>query len=183
MSTSRTLLALLAALPLVGCAKEPAPNPANKDTSTMSTNKALVVYFSATGTTKGVAERLAGAIGADLFEIKPTVPYSKADLRWINPFARCNKEKMGKKEVPVTGKIENFSDYDTVFLGFPIWYYGAPNVVNTFCKDYDWNGKTLHIFATSGSSGIGKTAEKLEPYVKGAVIADAKRVTSADEMV
>ena len=92
-------------------------------------------------------------------------------------------ESACKKDVPVAGKIENWSEYDTVYLGFPIWYYAAPNVVNTFCKGYDWNGKTLHIFATSGSSGIGKTAEKLEPYVKGANIADAKRVTSASEIV
>ena len=85
--------------------------------------------------------------------------------------------------MPVTGSIENWDAYDTVYLGFPIWYYAAPNVVNTFCRGYDWNGKTLHIFATSGSSGIGKTAVRLEPYVKGADIADAKRVTSASEII
>ena len=118
--------------------------------------KILVAYFSAEkGRTAAVANVIADAISASIFEIKPTVPYSKADLRWINPFARCNKEKMGKKEVPVTGKIENFSDYDTVFLGFPIWYGCAPNVVNTFCKDYDWNGKKVFLFATSGGGGMG----------------------------
>ena len=101
----------------------------------------------------------------------------------MNPLARCNREKLGKKDVPVTGTIEQWEEYDTVYLGFPIWYYGAPNVVNTFCKGYDWNGKTLRIFATSGSSGIGKTAEKLAPYVTGAAIEYAKRVTSASEIV
>ena len=79
--------------------------------------------------------------------------------------------------------LEGFDGYDTVFLGFPIWYYGAPNVVNTFCKDYDWSKKDIHIFATSGGSGIGKTAEKLKPYVEGGNIVDAKRVTSASEVL
>ena len=146
--------------------------------------KTLVIYFSAeTGKTKAIAEELAKELGADIFAITPEQPYSAADMKWTNPLARCNKEKIGKKDVPVTGKIGNWNEYDTVYLGFPIWYYAAPNVVNTFCKGYDWNGKTLHIFATSGSSGIGKTAEKLERYVTGAKIADAKRVTSASEIL
>ena len=146
--------------------------------------KTLVIYFSAeTGKTRKIAEALAETLRANLFEIRPEQPYSAADLKWMNPLARCNREKLGKKDVPVTGSVENWSEYDAVYLGFPIWYYGAPNVVNTFCKAYDWNGKTLRIFATSGSSGIGKTAEKLEPYVKGAAIADAKRVTSVSEIV
>lgn len=146
--------------------------------------KAIIIYFSAeTGKTRKIAEELSRSLNADLFEIKPEQPYSAADMKWTNPLARCNREKLGKKDVPVQGKVENWDSYDTVYLGFPIWYYAAPNVVNTFCKDYDWSGKTLHIFATSGSSGIGKTAEKLEPYVKGAKIADAKRVTSASEII
>ena len=146
--------------------------------------KTLVIYFSAeTGKTKAIAEELAKELGADIFAITPEQPYSAADMKWTNPLARCNKEKIGKKDVPVTGKIGNWNEYDTVYLGFPIWYYAATNVVNTFCKGYDWNGKTLHIFATSGSSGIGKTAEKLKPYVSGADISDARRVTSASEIV
>lgn len=146
--------------------------------------KTIVIYFSAeAGKTRKIAEELSKTLSAELFEIRPEQPYSEADLKWINPFARCNKEKRGKADVPVTGRIENWDEYDTVYLGFPIWYYAAPNVVNTFCKGYDWIGKTLHIFATSGSSGIGKTAVRLEPYVKGANIADAKRVTSASEII
>ncbi len=145
--------------------------------------KILVAYFSAEkGRTAAVANVIAEQLKADLFEIKPTVPYSKADLRWINPFARCNREKMGKKEVPVTGKVENFSDYDTVFLGFPIWYGCAPNVVNTFCKDYDWSGKKIFLFATSGGGGMGKSAEKLAPYVKGAAIIGEKLVKKPEEI-
>ena len=145
--------------------------------------KTLVVYFSAeSGKTAGVAKNLASAIGAELFEIKPVNPYSAADLNYMNPLSRCNREKIGKKDVPVEGKIQDFEDYDTVLIGFPIWYGAAPNVVNTFCKGYDWSGKKVAAFATSGGSGIGKTAEKLKPYMKGVVSVDAKRVSSADEV-
>ncbi len=145
--------------------------------------KTLVAYFSAeAGKTRRIAVELAKSKGADLFEIRPEDPYSKSDLKWVNPLARCNKEKIGKKDVPVAEKVQNWNDYDTIYLGFPIWYYGAPNVINTFCKEYDWNGKDIFIFATSGSSGIGKTAEKLAPYVKGGNIKDARRVTSAAEI-
>ena len=143
----------------------------------------LVVYFSAeSGRTAKVAKDLAERLGADLFEIKPVKPYTAADLKWTNPLARCNREKIGKKDVPVAGKVDNLSRYDTVYIGFPIWYGCAPNVVNTFCKEYDWSGITVHAFATSGGSGIGKTAEKLSPYVKGAVSVDAKLVSSASEL-
>lgn len=133
----------------------------------------LVIYFSASGVTRQVAEKLVEASNADLFEVIPEKPYTSADLNWKNPLARCNKEKIGKKDVPVTGSIDNFENYDIVFIGFPIWYGAAPNVVNTFAKGYDWTGKKIGIFATSGGSGIGKTAAKLEPYVKGAEIIDA----------
>jgi flavodoxin len=96
--------------------------------------------------------------------------------------ARCNKEKLGKKDVPIAGKVENFADYDEVFIGFPIWYGAAPNVVNTFCKEYEWSGKRVYAFATSGGSGIGKTAEKLKPYLRGAVSVAADLVTSAESL-
>ena len=143
----------------------------------------LVIFFSAEmGRTAKVAGDLAAKLGLDIFEIKPVEPYTRADLNYINPLARCNREKFGKKDVPSEGRIENFSDYDTVYIGFPIWYGAAPNVVNTFCKAYDWTGITVHAFATSGGSGIGRTAEKLKPYVKGAASVDAKLVQSADEI-
>ncbi|MCR5431500.1 MAG: flavodoxin [Lachnospiraceae bacterium] len=144
--------------------------------------KTIVIYFSAEGTTAKVAREFAAGIQADVFEIVPEEAYTKADLRWINPVARCNKEKFGKKDVPVVGKIDDFDAYDTVYIGFPIWYGCAPNVVNTFCGNYDWTGKKVSIFATSGGSGIGKTAEKLEPYVKGAQIVGARLVKKADEI-
>ena len=145
--------------------------------------KAIVIYFSAEqGKTRRIAEALAGKLSADLFEITPETPYSEADLKWTNPLARCNREKIGRKDVPVRGTVSDWKDYDTVYLGFPIWYYGAPNVVNSFCKAYDWSRKRVYVFATSGSSGIGKTAEKLSPCLKGGKIMDAKRVTSAGEL-
>ncbi len=142
-------------------------------------SKSLVTYFSAEGTTKQVAKRLAEAIGADLFEIVPVKPYTVADIKWTNPLSRCNREKLGKKEVPVSGKVENMTEYDTIFVGFPIWYGCAPNVVNTFLKGYDLSGKKIAAFATSGGSGIGKTAEKLQPYVGGGTVVDAKLFSSS----
>lgn len=145
-------------------------------------SKILVTYFSAGGVTGKVASQFAQSIGADLFEIKPEKKYSSADLNWMNPLSRCNREKVGKKDVPIVGKVESFEEYDTVYIGFPIWYGCAPNVVNTFCKGYNWGGKIVHAFATSGGSGIGKTAEKLAPYVEGAVSVDAKLVSSAEEL-
>ena len=145
--------------------------------------KTLVAFFSAeAGRTKRVGEELAKKLEADIFEIVPEKPYTKADLSYMNPLARCNREKFGKKDVPVSGRVENFSDYDTVYIGFPIWYGAAPNVVNTFCSAYDWTGKKGHVFATSGGSGIGKTAEKLTPYLRGAESVDAKLVHNAEEL-
>ena len=141
--------------------------------------KTLVVYFSAeSGRTASAAKSLASAVGADIFEIKPEKQYSSSDLNYMNPLARCNREKVRKKDVPVTGKVEHFEEYDTVLVGFPIWYGCAPNVVNTFCKGYDWSGKKVAVFATSGGSGIGKSGEKLKPYVPGAVLVDAKLMNS-----
>lgn len=129
--------------------------------------RTLVAYFSAGGTTARYAEALARALGADLFEIVPETPYTAADIRWTNPLARCNREKIGRKDVPVRGSVRDWDGYDTVCLGFPIWYYGAPNVVATFCKGLDWAGKKVMLFATSGGSDIGKTAEKLRPCLRG----------------
>ena len=143
----------------------------------------LVAYFSAeAGVTARVAKDLAANKSADLWEIKPEKPYTEADLRWTNPLARCNREHIAKKAVPVVGEVPNWDSYDTVYLGFPIWYGCAPNVVNTFCSGYDWSGKRVVIFATSGGSGIGKTAEKLASYVKDGEIVSAKRVSSAGEV-
>ena len=130
-------------------------------------SKVLVTYFSAEGSTEKVAKAIAKISGADVFKVVPKEPYTASDINWKNPLARCNREKIGKKDVPVEGTVEGFDEYDTVFIGFPIWYYGAPNVINTFVKGYDWSGKKIVLFATSGGSDIGKTAEKLKPYLSG----------------
>ena len=136
--------------------------------------KTLVVYFSAEfGVTKKVADRLAGSIDADIFEIEPKEIYTKEDLKYTNPFTRCNKEKLGRKDVPVRGFPENFDQYERVLIGFPIWYGCAPNVVNTFCKEVDFTGKAVGAFATSGGSKIGKSGEKLSKYLKGAEVKSA----------
>ena len=145
--------------------------------------KTLILYFSAEGSTAKVARDLSDAIGAPVFEIRPEEPYTSSDLNWKNPFARCNREKIGKKDVPSVGKAEDFAAYDTIVLGFPIWYGAAPNIVNTFCKGYDWTGKKVFAFATSGGSGIGKTAEKLVPYVPGAEEVRACLVKNAMEVI
>ncbi|MBR1457593.1 MAG: flavodoxin [Oscillospiraceae bacterium] len=145
--------------------------------------KTLIAYFSAeSGTTARVAKDAAAALGADLYEITPEKPYTAADLRYTNPLARCNREFFAKKEVPVVGRIENFDDYETVLIGFPIWYGCAPLVVSSFCKGYDWSGKKVAAFATSGGSGIGKTAEKLRPFIVGGELLDAKLVHSGSEL-
>ena len=145
--------------------------------------KTLIAYFSAeNGTTARVAREAAQALGADLFEIVPEKPYAAADLRYTNPLARCNREFFAKKSVPVSGRIEDLESYDAVLIGFPIWYGCAPLVVNTFCKEYDWTGKKVAAFATSGGSGIGKTAEKLRPFVSGGDLIDAKLVHSGEEL-
>ena len=132
--------------------------------------KSIVIFFSAeAGKTRNIAKALAEQTKSTLFEIVPEKPYTEADLKWTNPLARCNREKIGKKDVPVTGSIEEWESYDTIYLGFPIWYYGAPNVINSFCKGYDWTGKKVCIFATSGGTGIKgalKDLEKQYPHVE-----------------
>ncbi|MCR5374871.1 MAG: flavodoxin [Lachnospiraceae bacterium] len=142
----------------------------------------LVTYFSAEGNTARIAKEFAASISADIFEIVPKEPYTAADINWKNPLSRCNKEQFGSKEVPVEGTIAEFDKYDTIYIGFPIWYGAAPRVIYTFCKDYDFKGKKVYAFATSGGSGIGKTAEKLAPYVEGAASLDAKIIKNVDDL-
>ena len=144
--------------------------------------KTLITYFSAQGRTKNIAEAVAKECDVDVFEIIPVEPYTEADIKWTNPLARCNREMIGKKDVPVAGKIENFEEYDKILIGFPIWYGCAPNVVNTFCDGYDFSGKTVVAFATSGGSPIGKTAEKLAPHVKGTSEISAVLIHNEDEL-
>ena len=125
-------------------------------------SKKLVAYFSATGTTKKAAERLAKAADADLFEIAPVTPYTKADLDWMDKKSRSTIEMNDPASRPEMARLpENMAEYDTVFLGFPIWWYVAPRIINTFVESYDFTGKILVPFATSGGSGMGRTVDEL----------------------
>ena len=131
--------------------------------------KKLVAYFSASGVTKNAAERLAKAADADLFEIKPAVPYTRADLDWTNKKSRSSVEMNDPDSRPeIAERLSNMEDYDTVFIGFPIWRYVAPTIINTFVESYDFSGKTIIPFATSGGSGMGKTVEVLKPLCPSA---------------
>lgn len=126
-------------------------------------SKKLVAYFSASGVTKNIAVRLAKAADADLFEIKPSVPYTRADLDWTNKKSRSSVEMNNPDSRPeIAERLSNMEDYDTVFIGFPIWWYVAPTIINTFVESYDFSGKTIVPFATSGGSGMGKTVEVLK---------------------
>lgn len=123
----------------------------------------LVAYFSATGTTKRVAERLARVAQADLFEIKPAVPYSGADLNWSDKASRTSKERADESIRPALAvKLSDISAYDTVYIGFPIWWYVAPRIIAAFLESCDFSGKTLVPFATSGGSGMGRTVDELK---------------------
>lgn len=138
-------------------------------------SRKLVAYFSASGVTAKVAEILSEAIGADLYAIEPEVPYTKADLDWMDKKSRSTIEMNNPASRPaITGKRDNMNDYDTVFVGFPIWWYVAPTIINTFLESYDLTGKTIIPFATSGGSDMGKTNEKLLPSCKGAKLLDGK---------
>ena len=126
-------------------------------------SKILVAYFSASGVTKKAAERLAKAAGADLFEIKPAVPYTRADLDWTNKNSRSSVEMNDPDSRPeIAEQLSNMEDYDIVFIGFPIWWYVAPTIINTFVESYDFSGKTVVPFATSGGSAMGKAIEILK---------------------
>ena len=139
-------------------------------------SKKLVVFFSASGITKKVAQKLAKAIDADLFEIQPNPPYTKADLDWTDPNSRSSIEMKNKASRPaIAGKLPDITAYDTVFIGFPIWWYVAPTIINTFLESYTWAGKTIVPFATSGSSGMCKTNQDLAPSCPGAVLKEGKR--------
>ena len=128
--------------------------------------KSLVAYFSASGVTGKVAEVLAKAAGADLHEIKPAVPYTSADLNWMDKKSRSSVEMADPSSRPeIANKVENMDQYDTVFVGFPIWWYVAPTIINTFLEQYDFSGKKIVLFATSGGSGFGKTASALKNSV------------------
>lgn len=125
--------------------------------------KKLVAYFSASGVTEKTAQKLAKAVGADIFKIKPAVPYTHADLDWTNNKSRSSVEMSNPQSRPeIASYCENMDEYDTVYVGFPIWWYVAPTIIDTFLESYDFSGKTVIPFATSGGSGMGKTVDVLK---------------------
>lgn len=138
-------------------------------------SKKLVAYFSASGTTAGAAKNLAQAAGADLYEIKPETPYTRADLNWQDKNSRSSVEMNDKSKRPaLANKDANIAAYDTILLGFPIWWYIAPTIINSFLESYDFTGKTIILFATSGGSGFGKTVQNLVSSCPGATIKEGK---------
>ena len=149
------MLTALLAISLSACSQ--------KKTETSMEQKVLVAYFSASGTTKSVAQQLAEVAEADLHEIKPENPYTDADLYWRDKQSRSSVEMKDKNSRPaITDKLKNMQDYDVVYVGFPIWWYTAPTIINTFMESYDFKGKTVIPFATSGGSSIKKACEDLK---------------------
>ena len=137
--------------------------------------KALVAYFSASGTTAKAAKALAQAAGAELYEIRPAVPYTRADLNWMDKNSRSSVEMGDKSSRPALADMDApVADHDVIFLGFPVWWYVAPTIINTFLEGYDFTGKTIVLFATSGGSGLGKSAAGLEASAPGAKILDGR---------
>jgi flavodoxin len=132
--------------------------------------KALTAFFSAEGTTAAKAGRLAELTGSDLYEIKPANPYSPADIKWTNPLARCNREWIKKTSPELADKDANIGDYDVIYLAFPIWYFTAPLIILSFLESYDFSGKKIILFATSGGSEFGKKAQNIASSAKGAEV-------------
>ena len=143
----------------------------------------LVTFFSASGITAKLANELSEAIGADLFEIEPAVRYSAADLDWQDQASRSTIEMKNAASRPaIARKRENMNEYDIIFVGFPIWWYVAPTIINTFLESYDFSGKKIILFATSGGSGFGNTVKELKDSAPGAEIVEGKLLNRSSEI-
>lgn len=160
-----------------------APNNSQTESSSESkdvsddTVKVLVVYFSATNTTEGVAQTIADSLGADLYEITPKQPYSAADLNYNNDKSRSTIEMNDPNARPaISGSVENMDQYDIVFIGYPIWWGEAPRILSTFVESYNFSGKTVVPFCTSGGSGVGSSATNLEGLTSGATWLSGSRL-------
>ena len=138
--------------------------------------KILVAYFSASGTTARVAKTLAEAVGAELFEIRPETPYRKADLNWMNKNSRSTLEMNDRSCRPaIAAAVDGMEQYDTVFVGFPVWWYREPSIIDTFMESYDFSGKTVIPFCTSGGSGLGDASSNMQQLAKGAKVEAGRR--------
>lgn len=145
-------------------------------------SKRLVAYFSASGVTGKVAKMVAEAAGADLYEIRPKQLYTKADLNWMDQNARSTIEMKDKKIRPeIVDTDVKIAEYDEILIGFPIWWYVAPTIIHTFLEKYDFTGKKIVLFATSGGSGFGNTVKELEPSAPGATIVEGKLLNNASK--
>lgn len=159
--------------------EETEPAPAT-DTEAEGT-KVLVAYFSATNTTEGVAEHIANGLNADIYEIVPEDPYTDADLNYNDNNSRTTIEMNDPNARPaISGSVENMEQYDIIFVGYPIWWGEAPRIVSTFMESYDFSGKTIVPFCTSGGSGIGSSASNLEQLTSGATWLDGRRLNGSD---
>ena len=166
----KLLILLVTAAVFAACNTKPTPQVTvekeKQPMPTLSTQKALVAYFSATGNTKKVAENLAKALNADIYEIKPAVPYTATDLNWRDKTSRSSVEMSNEASRPEMAENDiSVKEYDVIYLGFPIWWGTAPHIVKTFLEKHDFSNKKIVLFATSGSSGMGNTAEDLKPSV------------------
>ena len=149
-------------------------------------SKELVAYFSASGVTAEKAKGLSEAIGAQIYEIKPETPYSAADIKWTNPLSRCNMEWLKKTKVALADTDADIAEYDTVYLLFPIWYYTAPLIIKSFLSAYDFSGKKIVVFATSGGSSLDKAVTHIKAEVPDAEVVSGAMlngVTSFDEYI
>lgn len=156
---------------------EAAATEAPAQDSTGETGKVLVVYYSATGSTKAVANYIADATGGDLFELESVEPYTDEDLDWTNDDSRVSREHDDEslRDVDlVSTTVDNFSEYDEILIGYPIWWYVAPTIINTFLEAYDFSGKKIVLFATSGGSGFGNTVKELQSSAPDAVITEGR---------
>ena len=139
----------------------------------------LIAYFSASGETAKLAKTLSAVTGGDLFEIRPETAYTSADLNWMDKKSRSTLEMKDEHSRPaIAGRVEDMAQYGTVFVGFPIWWYQAPRIIETFLESYDFTGKTVIPFATSGGSGMGKTADILRTVCPAADILPGKRMSA-----
>ena len=160
---------------------ETSTNMENTDNQDAQEHKILVAYFSATGTTKGVAEHIANGLNADIYEIVPEEAYTDADLDYNDNNSRTTIEMNDPDARPaISGSVENMEQYDIIFVGYPIWWGEAPRIVSTFMESYDFSGKTIVPFCTSGGSGIGSSASNLERLTSGATWLDGRRRNGSD---
>ena len=160
---------------------ETSTNMENRDNQDAQEHKILVAYFSATGTTKGVAEHIANGLNADIYEIVPEEAYTDADLDYNDNNSRTTIEMNDPDARPaISGSVENMEQYDIIFVGYPIWWGEAPRIVSTFMESYDFSGKTIVPFCTSGGSGIGSSASNLERLTSGATWLDGRRLNGSD---